>query len=158
MTAGKPGKRRGGKGRGSRRVSRELVLRALYQWRLTGDDLARLQVQSEEAEEYAEANQPFIASLLAGVLGTVPDLETALLPHLDRPVAELSPIEHGVLLIGAYELLHSLDVPYKVVINEAVELAKRYGGTDGHKFVNGVLDKLSQQVRTIEIDAARRPG
>jgi N utilization substance protein B len=145
------------KKRGNRRLSRELALRALYQWRLTGDDLARLLVQAESAEEYPDANAGFLAALLEGVLAEAEALNQALAQHLDRPVEQLSPIEHGILLIGAYELTHSLDVPYKVAINEAVNLAKAYGGTDGHKYVNGVLDKLAREVRRIEIEAAGRP-
>ncbi|MFA5083069.1 MAG: transcription antitermination factor NusB [Hydrogenophilaceae bacterium] len=145
------------KKRGNRRLSRELALRALYQWRLTGDDLARLLVQAEEADEYQDANVEFLRTLLAGVLAEAEVLNQALALHLDRPVEQLSPIEHGILLIGAYELSHSLDVPYKVAINEAVNLAKAYGGTDGHKYVNGVLDKLAKVVRRIEIEAAARP-
>jgi N utilization substance protein B len=145
------------KKRGNRRLSRELALRALYQWRLTGADLARLLVQAEEAEEYADANVAFLRTLLEGVLAEAETLNQALAAHLDRPVDQLSPIEHGILLIGAYELTHSLDVPYKVAINEAVNLAKAYGGTDGHKYVNGVLDKLAKDVRRIEIEAAARP-
>ncbi|NTV95404.1 MAG: transcription antitermination factor NusB [Thiobacillus sp.] len=144
------------KKRGNRRLSRELALRALYQWRLTGDDLARLLVQAEEAEEYADANVEFLKVLLEGVLAEAEALNQALAAHLDRPVDQLSPIEHGILLIGAYELSHSLDVPYKVAINEAVNLAKAYGGTDGHKYVNGVLDKLAKDVRRIEIEAAAK--
>lgn len=142
--------------RGNRRIARELVLRALYQWQLTGDDCARLLVQAEEAEEYAQANTTFLKGLLDGILKESAALDAALAPCLDRKVEELSPIEHGVLLIGAYELSHSLDVPYKVAINESVELAKRYGGTDGHKFVNGVLDKLAKSVRSVEVEAAGR--
>lgn len=145
------------KKRGNRRHSRELALRALYQWRLTGDDLARLLVQAEEAEEYADANVEFLQALLAGVLNEADALNLALSRHLDRPLDQLSPIEHGILLIGAYELTHSLDVPYKVAINESVNLAKAYGGTDGHKYVNGVLDKLAKDVRRIEIEAAAKP-
>lgn len=144
------------KTRGSRRLARELVLRALYQWQLTGDDPARLQVQAEEAEEYARANAPLLRSLLEGILTQAPALDAALVPYLDRPVAQISPIEHALLMLGAYELLHCPDVPYQVVINEAVELAKRYGGTDGHKYVNGVLDKLARAVRTVERQAAPR--
>ncbi len=139
------------KTRGSRRISRELVLRAVYQWLLTGDDLARLIVQSEEAEEYAQANQGHFQSLLAGVLEEAGNLDAALAPHLDRPAAQLSPIEHAILLLGAFELMHAPDVPYRVAINEAVELAKRYGGTDGHKYVNGVLDKLARTARATEM-------
>lgn len=144
------------KRRGSRRVSRELVLRALYQWQLTGDDLARLLVQAEEAEEYPQANAGFLQTLLEGILTQASALDAALAPHLDRPVTRISPIEHALLLLGAYELLHSPDVPYRVAINEAVELAKRYGGTDGHKYVNGVLDKLARVVRAVEMQSA--PG
>jgi transcription antitermination protein NusB len=144
------------KKRGNRRLSRELALRALYQWRLTGDDFARLLVQAEEAEEYAEANTEFLKALLEGVLVEVETLNQVLAQHIDRPVEQLSPIEHGILLIGAYELAHHLDVPYKVAINEAVNLAKAYGGTDGHKYVNGVLDKLARSSRRIEIEAEAR--
>lgn len=144
------------KKRGNRRLSRELALRALYQWRLTGDDLARLLAQAGEADEYADANVEFLKILLEGVLAEAETLNQALAVHLDRPVDQLSPIEHGILLIGAYELSHSLDVPYKVAINEAVNLAKAYGGTDGHKYVNGVLDKLAKDVRRIEIEAAAK--
>ncbi len=145
------------KKRGNRRHSRELALRALYQWQLTGDDLARLLVQAEEAEEYADANIEFLQAMLEGILNEAATLDGALASHLDRPIEQLSPIEHGILLIGAYELQHSLDVPYKVAINEAVNLAKAYGGTDGHKYVNGVLDKLAKDVRRTEIEAAARP-
>ena len=76
-------------------------------------------------------------------------------PLLSRPVAELSPVEHAILLLGTHELRHNIDTPYRVVINEAIELAKGYGGTDGHKFINGVLDKLAARLRPVEVDAAR---
>ncbi|WP_414947301.1 transcription antitermination protein NusB, partial [Klebsiella pneumoniae] len=82
-------------------------------------------------------------------------LTEAFTPYLDRPVAELSPVERAALLVGAYELVHCLDIPYKVVINEAVELAKTFGGVEGYKYVNGVLDKRAAQVRAVEV-AARR--
>ena len=82
-------------------------------------------------------------------------LDAAITPHLDRPLAEISPIERGVLWIGAYELQHCLDVPWRVVVNECIELAKSFGGTDGHKYVNGVLDHLAPQLRPDEVKAAR---
>jgi N utilization substance protein B len=104
----------------------------------------------------AEANMGFFRELLEGVLNQSAALDEALLPHLDRALEELSPIEHAILLIGAYELVHTLNVPYRVAINEAVNLAKAYGGTDGHKFVNGVLDKLARVTRTVELEAASR--
>ena len=147
--------------RGSRQLSRELALRALYEWQVAKSDLAALLVHMEEEEDEgvrlsAEANMRFFQELLEGVLKQADTLDEALAPHLDRPVPELSPIEHGVLLIGAYELSHTLNVPYKVAINEAVNLAKKYGGTDGHKFVNGVLDKLAKVTRQVEVEAAGR--
>ena len=147
-------------GRGSRQFSRELVLRALYEWLLAQSDLAALLVHMEEEEDcvplVAEANMGFFRELLEGVLNQSAALDEALLPHLDRALEELSPIEHAILLIGAYELVHTLNVPYRVAINEAVNLAKAYGGTDGHKFVNGVLDKLARVTRTVELEAASR--
>ena len=155
MSTDKPS-RAAGTGRGSRQISREMVLRALYERLAAGTDLAGLMVFAEEAEEYAEANTGFFRELLEGVLKQAAALDTALEPHLDRPVSELSPVEHAALLIGAYELSHSLNVPYKVCINEAVNLTKKYGGTDGHKFVNGVLDKLARVARAVELQAAAR--
>ena len=90
-------------------------------------------------------------TLLHGVLREAPALRERFTPYVDRPLAELSPVEHGILLIGSFELIHHVEVPYKVAINEAVELAKSFGGTDGFKFVNGVLDKLAADVRAHEI-------
>ncbi|MEW5787203.1 MAG: transcription antitermination factor NusB [Pseudomonadota bacterium] len=155
----KPGD--GKRGPSPRRVSRERVLRALYQWQVAGGDYAGLLVQAEqhEPEETGDSTRPhegFLKELLDGVLKQAASLDEALAPHLDRAVAELSPIEHAILLIGAFELTHSLNVPYRVCINEAVELAKQYGGTDGHKFVNGVLDKLARVTRTVELAAEGR--
>ena len=157
--AGKKGD--GRRGPSPRRVSRERALRALYQWQVAGGDYAALLVQAEQhdPEETGDTTQPhagFLRELLDGVLKQAASLDQALAPHLDRPVAELSPVEHAILLIGAFELTHSLNVPYKVCINEAVELAKLYGGTDGHKFVNGVLDKLAKVTRQVEIEAGQR--
>ena len=140
---------------GSRRLSRELVLRALYQWQLNDCSLAVLVAQAEAADIHAKANVVYFEALLAGVLKHVAELDEALAPMLDREIAALSPIEHGVLLLGGYELIHQPDVPYRVVLNEAVDLTKRYGGTDGHKYINGVLDKLAQAVRQTEVGAAR---
>lgn len=144
------------KTRGSRRTSREFALRGMYQWLMTGDDLARLIVMAEEADHYATANVEYFHALMEGLLKERATLDAALAPYLDRAVNELSPIEHAALLVGGYELTHCLDVPYKVAINEAVELAKKYGGTDGHKYINGVLDKFAKIARPVEVQAARR--
>jgi len=137
--------------RGSRRRSRELALQSLYEWLLTGHDAHTLCLQAAETKESARADKAHFEALVHGVIDNASALHAGIQPFLDRPAQSLSPIEHALLLIGAFELTQSLDVPYRVVINEAVELAKSYGGTDGHKYVNGVLDKLAAQVRPTEL-------
>ena len=137
--------------RSSRRRSREFALQALYQWQLSGDTADTLEKQLREAKGFDKLDEQYFLALLRGAISGVRELEEKLRPFLDRPLKELSPIEHGILLLGAYELANQPDVPYKVVINEAVELAKSFGGTEGHKYVNGVLDKLAAKLRPAEI-------
>jgi transcription antitermination protein NusB len=138
-------------GRGSRRRSRELALQALYQWLVSGNDAESLLRQAEDNADYSRSDSAYFVALLEGVIERAADLNAALQPFLDRPAVSLSPVEHALLLMGGYELTVVREVPYRVVINEAVELAKSYGGTDGHKYVNGVLDKLAAQVRPDEV-------
>ncbi|CAG0939823.1 Transcription antitermination protein NusB [Gallionellaceae bacterium] len=135
----------------SRRRARELALQGIYQWRLTGDDEAQIEKQMREEKGAGRFDAEFFSNLLRGAMAECADLEAAFTPHLDRAPDELSPVEFSVLLLGAYELIRHPEIPYRVVINEAVELAKTFGGTDGHKFVNGVLDKLAAQVRAVEV-------
>ena len=137
----------------SRRRARELALQGVYQWRLTGDEDRQIEKQIREEKGMGRYDAEFFSKLLRGILAQHADLEAAIAPHLDRAPAELSPVEYSVLLLGAFELLQHPEIPYRVVINEAVELAKTFGGTDGHKFVNGVLDKLAAQVRAVEMAA-----
>jgi N utilization substance protein B len=139
----------------ARRRSRELALQGLYQWLVAGGEADVIDAQLREHEGYAKVDGQHFDALLRGAIGQAAALDAALAKHVDRKTTELSPIEHGVLMIGAYELTHCLDVPYKVAINEAVELAKAYGGTDGHKYVNGVLDKVAADLRPEEVSAAR---
>ena len=136
--------------RKSRRKAREFALKALYEWKLSGNDVASIAQHLRDEEGYANIDDKYFLILLNGVVLEADALEAVITPYLDRKLAELSPIESAVLLIGAYEALHCPDVPYRVVINEAVELAKSYGGTDGHKYVNGVLDKLLPATRPNE--------
>ncbi|HSV20728.1 MAG TPA: transcription antitermination factor NusB [Casimicrobiaceae bacterium] len=139
-----------------RRRARELALQGLYEHRLGGAAPATIGGEFADSPHFTDADQAFLAALWRG-LHTEPDrLVDALRPFLDRSAEEVSPIERSILLIGAWELLHQPETPYRVVINEAVELAKSYGGTDGHRFVNGVLDKLAARVRAPEIEAAAR--
>ena len=136
-----------------RRRAREFVLQGLYQQQLSGNADEAIRAQLTEASGFSRADSDYFSGLWAGITDEYDALLARLAPHLDRSPQELSPIERAILAIGAWELVHRLDIPYRVVINEAVELAKAYGGTDGHKFVNGVLDKLAADVRADEIRA-----
>jgi N utilization substance protein B len=136
-----------------RRRAREFVLQGLYQRQLSGNAAAAIRTQIAEAAGYAKADQPYFDELWAGVASEFETLVAVCAPHLDRKAAELSPIERAILALGAWELKHRLEIPYRVVINEAVELAKSYGGTDGYKYVNGVLDKVAAELRATEIAA-----
>ena len=136
-----------------RRRSREFVLQGLYQLQLSGNAPAAIRTQIMEAAGFAKADTAYFDELWAGVVAERPALEAAFAPHLDRGVDALSPIERAILVIGAWELAHRLEIPYRVAINEAVELGKSYGGIDGHKFVNGVLDRLAAELRAAEIEA-----
>ena len=152
-SASRSGAPRGGQrgaATGSRRRSRELALQALYEWLVAGHDADALLRSASESPEHGRADATHLDTLVRGVIERAADLNQGLQPFLDRPAQSLSPVEHALLLIGAYELTVCPDIPYRVVINEAVELAKSYGGTDGHKYVNGVLDKLAAQVRPAE--------
>ena len=133
-----------------RHRARELALQGIYQWRITAGDAAQIEKQIHAEKNLGRYDQELFSKLLRGALGSHADLEALLAQYVDRPLAELSPVEFAVLLLGAFELAQHLEVPYKVVINEAVELAKTFGGTDGHKYVNGVLDKLAPQLRAAE--------
>jgi transcription antitermination protein NusB len=135
----------------SRRRSRELALQALYQWLLNATDADELVRQSAEAAGYEKADRQYLEALVRGTIAGAPTLSAALQPFLDRKIENLSPVEHALLLMAAHELTAQLETPYKVILNEAVELAKSYGGTDGHKYVNGVLDRLAVQVRPEEV-------
>ena len=140
----------------ARRRARELALQGVYQWLLSGNTMATVQRHLEsETENLDRIDRELFVSLLRGAIAGADELRGHFEPLLSRPLAELSPIEHAILLLGTHELRHNLDTPYRVVINEAIELAKGYGGTDGHKFVNGVLDKLAARIRPEEVEAAR---
>jgi len=138
-----------------RRRAREFVLQGLYQRQLSGNAPDAIRAQVAEAAGFAKADEAYFDVLWAGVTAEYDDLVLLLAPNLDRRVLQLSPIERAILVIGAWELKHRHEIPVRVAINEAIELAKAYGGTDGHKFVNGVLDKLASTLRAAEMDALR---
>jgi transcription antitermination protein NusB len=138
-----------------RRRARELALQCLYDWQINPRELADIEAHLREVEPFGKVDALHFDALLQGCVAQREALDAALSQFLDRPMAELSPIEHAVMWVGAYELTHCMDVPYKVAINEAVELAKTFGGTDGHKYVNGVLDQLAPLIRPEEVKAKR---
>jgi N utilization substance protein B len=135
---------------GSRRRSREFALQGVYQWLLSGEAPGVVHAHIADIKGFNKCDLAHFDALLHGAIREADSLRALFAPHLDRPLPELSPVEHAVLLIAVYELAHHPDVPYRVVMNEAVELSKSFGGTDGYKYVNGVLDKVAAQVRAIE--------
>jgi transcription antitermination protein NusB len=140
----------------SRSLARKFAMQALYQWQLTGQSGAELQNQYAGEEGFDGADRDYFAVLLKGAIDAHESLDETLASLLDRPIAQLDPVEHAVLLIGVYELRDQPEVPYRVVINEGVDLAKRFGATDGHKFVNAVLDRAARSLRSAEQAASAR--
>lgn len=134
-----------------RRRAREFVIQGLYQWQVGGQDEAAIQVQAEGVTGFDKSDTALYSTLLNETRASAAALEADLTPHIDRRWDEVSPIERCILLLGACELKLHPETPYRVIINEAIELAKTYGGTDGHKFVNGVLDKLAAVLRAVEL-------
>ncbi|HZO01003.1 MAG TPA: transcription antitermination factor NusB [Burkholderiales bacterium] len=136
--------------RHARRQAREVALQALYAWQLSGADPLE-EARSNESYEKSE----FLESLVRGVRSRAAELEQLIAPHLDREFGKLSPVERAILYIGAFELAQHPKTPFKVVLNEAVELGKSFGATDGYRFVNGVLEKIASQLRPQEVERSR---
>ena len=140
----------------ARSLSRKFAMQALYQWQMTGQSAAELRNQYAAEEGYADCDAEYFGELVNVITECAPVLDAELGLLIDRPVAQLDPVERAVLLIGLHELGQRLDVPYRVVINEGVDLAKRFGATDGHKFVNAVLDRAARRLRAAEQAATGR--
>lgn len=138
------------RGSRARSIARKLAMQALYQWQLTGQTAAELRNQYLEDEGSAGVDRDHFAELVNGCIEKQKAIKDGLSAFLDRPVAQLDPIETAVLMVGMYELNHRIDVPYRVVINEAVDLTKRFGATDAHKYVNAVLDRAAREIRAAE--------
>ncbi len=133
--------------------AREFALQALYQHLVGRNDADSIDIFTRDLAGFSKADTAHYDALMHGCIEQATDLDELILPFLDRPLAEISPIEHSVMWIGAYEFKHCLDVPWRVVINECIELAKEFGGTDGHKYVNGVLNGLASELRAREVQA-----
>ncbi|MDO6513815.1 MULTISPECIES: transcription antitermination factor NusB [unclassified Neptuniibacter] len=139
-----------------RRNARSYALQALYQWEIAGQPVNEIEAQFRVDNDMRDTDIKLFSELLHGIAGAKSDLDKSYLDFLDRQVEELDPIELTVLRIGAFELAQRIEVPYRVAINESVELAKKFGATDSHRYVNGVLDKLAQRVRMAEIRDQRQ--
>lgn len=135
----------------ARSRARQRAVQAIYQWQLTGDNPAEIEQQFVEDRELGKVDPDYFHELLHQVPDRLAQLDGELAQVLDRPIEQVDPVERAILRLGAYELLFRLDIPYRVAINEAVELAKIYGAEQGHKYVNGILDKIARKRRTVEM-------
>ncbi len=137
-----------------RRKARHYGMQALYQWHMAGASLSDIEAEFREDYDFSHVDLAYFQALLHEIPACVDELDAALEPLLDRKLDELDPIERTLLRMGMFELTRRIDVPYKVVINEEVALAKKFGATDSHKYINGVLDRAARELRKVEIDAA----
>ena len=138
---------------GARTRARELLLQALYQKQIAGHDRRELLSQFREQVAFERVDQEFFEELLRAICDSQSELEKRIAGLVDRPLDQLDPVELGILLIGVYELQSRIDIPYRVVINECVNLARRFGAIDGHKYINACLDAAAQSLREVEIKA-----
>ena len=140
----------------ARSLARERAMQALYQWQMTGQDLADIEQQFLDEQDMKNVDKKYFRELLFEVPKLVEEFDALSKELLSRPIEQVDPVERAILRIGLYELKQRIDIPYRVVINEAVELAKSYGAEAGHKFVNGTLDKAAKSLREVEVKAAAK--
>ncbi|WP_316365060.1 transcription antitermination factor NusB [Candidatus Thiodiazotropha sp. CDECU1] len=138
-----------------RSQARKHAVQAIYQWQIAGQDVADIINQFLEEQDLKSFEIPYFQDLMKGVPSHLVELDELLKPSLDRAIESVDPVERAILRLGVYELSHKPEIPYRVVINEAVELAKVFGAEQGHKFVNGVLDQVAKKVRTVEVKVGR---
>ena len=139
----------------ARARSRRFAMQALYQWDLSGMDLAEIQRQFAEADDFNRADRDYFIELLKSVPARLEPIDRDIAEYLDRPMTQVDPVERAILRIATYELLYRIDVPYRVILNEAITLTRKFGAEQGHAFVNGVLDKLARKLRPDEY--SRKP-
>ena len=145
-----PPEKRSGRGTRGRSIARKLAMQALYQWQLNASDAKDIVKQYRESDEAAGVDGEYFDALIVGCVDASEQLTGTIAGLIDRPIAQLDPVERAILMIGVFELQQRLDVPYRVVINEGVDLCKRFGATDAHKYVNAVLDRAAKLLRTAE--------
>lgn len=139
-----------------RRKARHYALQALYQWQMARQSLGDIEAQFHADYDMSQVDVAFFGELLHRVPAQLQELQACFEPLLDRKLADLDPVELTLLRMGTYELLHRIDVPYKVVINETVNLAKRFGATESHRYINSILDKVAADKRAVEVTANRQ--
>jgi len=139
----------------ARHLARKRAVQALYMWGMTGDDVSDIEAQFLLEQDMKNTDIKYFKELLHEVPAHVQELDDHITPLLDRPFSELDPVECAIMRLGVYELQHRIDIPYKVVINEAVELTKIFGAEEGHKYVNSILDKAAKKLRSIEVNAKK---
>ncbi len=135
-----------------RKKARSLLVQALYQWQISDYPVNDIEAQYR-TDNVGKIDWDYFHELFVGIVSTVEDLDAIFTPFLDREISQINPIELAILRLGAFELAQRIDIPYRVVINECIELAKKYGATDSHKYVNGVVDKMARKIRSVEINA-----
>lgn len=140
----------------ARSRARRLAMQGLYEWQMADNAPSRILKTTLEEQNMKNVDQEYLQELLLGVPKNLKEIDTVLGPYLKRPLEEIDPIELAILRLATYELLHRLDVPYRAVLNEAIELAKTFGAEEGHKFVNGILDKVASEVRALEFGKSSR--
>lgn len=140
----------------ARRKARRLAMQALYQWHISSSPISQIEAEFSADHDMTKVDSEYFSEVLRGVATTKADLDHNIERYTDRPTKDMTPVELAILRMGTYELVHRLDVPYKVIINEGVELSKVFGASEGHRYVNGVLDKLAQHLRQPEVQAGRK--
>jgi N utilization substance protein B len=143
--------RKPARGTRGRSIARKLAMQGLYQWQLTRQPGSLIKEQLLESDESAGVDAEYFAELIDGCIDKQAQISSALTDCADRPLEQLDVVEAGILMIGVYELQHRLEIPYRVVINEAVDLCRRFGATDAHKYVNAVLDRAARSIRAAEV-------
>jgi N utilization substance protein B len=136
--------------------ARQCAVQALYQWQMTGQNLSLIEIQFHEEERLKDAQKSYFVELFHGVPKQLDAIDTALTEYVDRPVDKIDPVERAILRIGTYELINRLETPYRVIINESVNLAKFFGADGSHKYINGILDKVAQKMRSTEIQMRKQ--
>ncbi|EAR07259.1 transcription antitermination factor NusB [Reinekea blandensis] len=138
-----------------RRKARRLAMQALYQWHVADQSVTQIEAEFLTDNDVSKFDKDYFSEVLRGVAASKSELDSHVDKHIDRALKDLTPVELAILRMGAYEFLHRIDVPYKVIINEGVELSKTFGANEAHRFVNGVLDKLAQDLRSPEVQAGK---